>query len=166
MTYTEGEWVSEQKDASLSLGATGKLTALYESGNDYSELGLSGMPLVVSSIGEEYQLNGSEVEATVDGWIFNTPYQIVVPGIETGFSGYLLYCKDLSAGSRIELKSSNDETKVSVTLDSFGKKIRGTVNEDGAAFYFTKSGTEKEKTFVFYLTHNEKNTVTRQRLLQ
>lgn len=143
LTYANGEWVSARNDASLSLGTACKLTALYESGN-----------MIVSSTGKEYQMNGTEVEATIDGWIFNTPYQIVVQGIETGFSGYSLYCEDLSAGSGIELESSEGETEVKMKFDRFGRRAGGTENADGAAFYFTKSKTESEKTFVFYLTHN------------
>ncbi|MBQ0127168.1 MAG: SUMF1/EgtB/PvdO family nonheme iron enzyme [Bacteroidales bacterium] len=154
LAYDGAAWNAEQKDASLALGASGKASALYEGHNDLSKLD-GNVPLVISCEQSDYSVEAGVVSACLEAWDYETPIQIVVPGITENHAAYTLSCENLCGGSALEKNSTGAYTEFSISGNA-GEAVTGVGNGDGAAFYFVSSDAGDAQQFTFTLTFNEK----------
>ena len=170
LTFDGQNWTCTTTPGVILNNSEGHLSALYKGDNDL-DLSSSIVPLVLSCEGVEYTTSetnpGSiEVTATLNDWVYETPIQIVVPGIEDNFGDYTLSCEDLVAGDGIiySIDSNNNYAQFSIANAALGNATTGVENTStnannngGAAFYFTESNASSAQAFTFVLSYNGKS---------
>lgn len=162
LTYDGESWTGTQLATDLVLGEDGLVSALYEGHNDLAKL-RNNVPLVLENEKAGYLADDNMVYAQLNNWYYETPIQLVVPGITANYADYSLSCEDLTAGSWLFLydravpNSDAHYTEMSISGAAEGKATTGVENADGAAFYFKSSNSTESKPYTFTLSYNGKD---------